>query len=235
VLTDTEAGMEYFGRSLAKGTVVLRGNVKTRKGTSVPASHVRAGWWIQNVEWSPNPAEPAPPLYITGHSIDLAENKNALTIGVDWMEREIGVRMGELLAMPASVTAVAAGHEYVGDVATPFDPSEPWAPEPFAEPWKPGLYEVPDPDPEPGRLEDYPKLKPKPEPPAPDMPDYPTPEPEPPPEPPAPVDPSTCTHSRKRAHVRHGWLGPLWFCPDCGLTWHVEQEPPNDVPPGWEA
>ena len=145
VATDSEAGMEYFGRSLAKGTVVLRGLVRTRKGTLMPAHHVRAGYWIQNVEWSPDPSQPAPPLYITGHSMSLGEQKNALTIGVDWMEREIGVRMGELLAIPATGAAgAAAAHEYVPDVATPSDPREPWAPEPYTAPWTPGAYEVPE-------------------------------------------------------------------------------------------
>jgi hypothetical protein len=93
------AGMAAYTRSMANGTVVLKGTCQTRKGSPVPAHHVRAGWSIQNVE-----AGSGQPLYVTGHSVDLADKRNALTIGVDWMEEEIGVRMGELLAVPATAT-----------------------------------------------------------------------------------------------------------------------------------
>ena len=97
-LTDASAGQEFYERSLAKGTVVIKGTMKNRLGAPVPAHHVRAGWWIQNLETGTGK-----PLYITGHSVDLAEKKNALTIGIDWMEKEIGVRQADLLAIPATV------------------------------------------------------------------------------------------------------------------------------------
>ena len=116
VLTDLVATSEYAGHSLAKGTVVLTGNVKNRKGSIIPAKHVRAGWWIQHLE-----VGRGEPLYITGHSIDLAAGKNALTVGEDWMEAEIGVREAELLAFPA--TAVDP------EAVTPPEPTDPYAPD----------------------------------------------------------------------------------------------------------
>ena len=105
-------------RSLAKGTVVITGTVRNRKGAPVPEHHVRAGWWIQNLDWQPDPKLPPPALYITGHSVDLAGKKNALTIGVDWMEKEIGVRMAELLAIPPTVVPDALTQDAV-DPYTP--------------------------------------------------------------------------------------------------------------------
>ena len=116
VLTDLVATSEYAGHSLAKGTVVLTGTVKNRKGSIIPAKHVRAGWWIQHLE-----VGRGEPLYITGHSIDLAAGKNALTVGEDWMEAEIGVREAELLAFPA--TAVDP------EAVTPPEPTDPYAPD----------------------------------------------------------------------------------------------------------
>ena len=115
------AGQVAFARSLAKGTVVLSGEVKDRRGAPVPAIHVRAGWGIQNLDYQPDPALPPPVLAITGHSVDLAARKNALTIGQDWMEKEIGVRMAELLAIPATAADSAA-------VADPVSPDAPYAP-----------------------------------------------------------------------------------------------------------
>ena len=127
ILEDSQAGMQYYGRSLAKGTVVISGMVENRKGAKVPAHHVRAGWWIQNMEWLPDPTLPAPVLYVTGHSVDLAAKKNALTIGEDWMEKEIGVRMAELLATPVPVVVEP---EYVEGYVE----AEPVVPEPIPEP-----------------------------------------------------------------------------------------------------
>ena len=115
VLTDLVATSEYAGHSLAKGTVVLTGNVKNRKGSIIPAKHVRAGWWIQHLE-----VGRGEPLYITGHSVDLAASKNALTVGEDWMESEIGVREAELLAFPA--TAVDPGAQEAPEPTDPYAP-----------------------------------------------------------------------------------------------------------------
>jgi len=118
------AGQSAFSRSLAKGTIVITGEVQDRKGAPVPAIHVRAGWGIQNLDYQPDPALPPPVLAITGHSVDLAGKRNALTIGQDWMEREIGVRMAELLAMPATpVPDEAPTDPYEPDA--PYDPGEP--------------------------------------------------------------------------------------------------------------
>lgn len=106
-VTDDEAATtEYEGHSLASGTVSISGTVKTRRGTLVPATHVRAGWWVQNLETGGDP------LYISAHSVDLAAGRNALTIGRDWMEDEIGVRMAELLAMPKTAAAVSLPAPY---------------------------------------------------------------------------------------------------------------------------
>jgi hypothetical protein len=102
VLADMDADQVIYDRSLSKGTVVISGTMKNRKGASVPAHHVRAGWLIQNNDYQPDPTLPPPALYITGHSVDLAGKKNALTIGKDWMEEQIGVRMAELLAIPGA-------------------------------------------------------------------------------------------------------------------------------------
>jgi hypothetical protein len=118
-LADAGAGQEFYERSLAKGTVVLKGLVRNRQGALVPAHHIRAGWWIQNIETGSTK-----PLYITGHSVDLADKKNALTIGVDWMEKEIGVRMAELLAIPATVVPDAVTQDSV-DPYTPDNPDDP--------------------------------------------------------------------------------------------------------------
>jgi hypothetical protein len=100
ILTDSIASEVAGSRSLTSGTIVIEGTVKNRKGAIIPAHHVRAGWHVQNVEWQPDPSQPPPTLYITGHSVDLAGRKNGLTVGVDWMEEEIGVRKAELLAIP---------------------------------------------------------------------------------------------------------------------------------------
>jgi hypothetical protein len=105
---DHTVGPVIYNHSLAKGTVVISGTVRNRQGTTVPAHHVRAGWWIQHLE-----TVNSTPLYITGHSVDLAEKKNALTIGIDWMEKEIGVRQAELLAIPATVVPEPVQEEYV--------------------------------------------------------------------------------------------------------------------------
>ena len=118
VLTDLVATSEYAGHSLAKGTVVLTGSVKNRKGVLIPAKHVRAGWWLQHLE-----VGRGEPLYITGHSIDLAASKNALTVGEDWMESEIGVREAELLAFPA--TAIDSEAQEAPESTDPYAPDAP--------------------------------------------------------------------------------------------------------------
>jgi hypothetical protein len=98
VAQDFAAGNVLYNRSLAKGTVAIQGYVRNRKGAFVKASHVRAGWWIQHTELGSKQ-----PLYITGHSVDAAAIRNALTIGQDWMEEAIGVKSADLLAIPETV------------------------------------------------------------------------------------------------------------------------------------
>jgi hypothetical protein len=110
-------------RSLAKGTVVISGTVRNRQGAVVPAHHVRAGWWIQHTETGSTQ-----PLYITGHSVDLAGKKNALTIGVDWMEKEIGVRQAELLAIPPTVVP----DPVTEDAVDPYTPDAPYESESYS-------------------------------------------------------------------------------------------------------
>jgi hypothetical protein len=97
ITADYEDGQCIYARSAYKGTVVLQGQCKTRTGSPIPAHHIRAGYWIQNTQLGSGQ-----PLYITGHSVDLAGQKNSLTIGRDWMEDEIGVREAELLSIPAT-------------------------------------------------------------------------------------------------------------------------------------
>jgi hypothetical protein len=105
-------GMVVYDRSRDRGTVVIEGQVRTRTGALVPATHVRAGWWVHNLE-ADNPR----PLLITGHSLDLAAGKNALTVGQDWMEDEIGVRMADLLAIPTPAPAEARVAPHAVDVS----------------------------------------------------------------------------------------------------------------------
>ncbi len=93
------AGQCLYQRSAMKGTVTIIGPVQNRKGALVPAHHVRAGWWIQHTELSTKP------LYISGHSVDLAAETNSLTIGEDWMEEQIGVKEAALLALPDTTQA----------------------------------------------------------------------------------------------------------------------------------
>lgn len=121
-LTDYGVGQGSYNRSRAKGTVVITGTVKNRLGTPVPAKHVRAGWWIQNLDRQTDPAKAPDTLYITGHSVDLAAGKNALTIGIDWMEKEIGVRQAELLAIPATDQTVPDAESMPG--VTPYEPTD---------------------------------------------------------------------------------------------------------------
>lgn len=97
ILAAYQEGQMLFERSTAKGTVTIEDVVKNRQGAVVPATHVRAGWWVQNLDKGTTE-----PLFITAHSVDLAGGRNALTVGRDWMEDEIGVRMSELLALPAT-------------------------------------------------------------------------------------------------------------------------------------
>jgi hypothetical protein len=153
-LTDYGAGQGSYNRSLAKGTVVLQGVCRNRQGAPVPAHHVRAGWWIQNLETGSTA-----PLYITGHSVDLAGKKNALTIGQDWMEKEIGVRMAELLAIPPTVVPDAVQDDY-SDPYTPDAPYEPpYEPEPYVDPTVP---DEPDPMTPPPPMPTLPGVAPNP-------------------------------------------------------------------------
>ncbi len=150
VLVDVAASEVYAGRSLAKGTIVLRGTCRTRTGTTVPAHHIRAGWWIQNLEWLPDPTQLPPTLFITDYSVDLADRKVALTIGDDSMEELIGVRLAELLSIPASTsteysvsedTTTSSPDEWVSDTftvpdsgPTPIGPPPPVGPPPGVDP-----------------------------------------------------------------------------------------------------
>ena len=115
-LTDAGAGNTVYNRSRAKGTVVVQGTVMSRKGSPVPAEHIKAAWWVQNLERGSGT-----PLYVTGHSVDVAAGKNALTIGEDWMEQQIGVSMAQLLAIPAPASVdvspvdMASGNSGVTD------------------------------------------------------------------------------------------------------------------------
>jgi len=131
------AGQVYYDRSMCKGNVVIEGRVQNRLGALVPAHHVRAGWWIQNLETGNGK-----PLYITGHSVALADKKNALTIGQDWMEEAIGVKTADLLAIPATVAPDA---EAVED--DPMTPPPPPPPIPDAPP--PPIPDAPVPGPTP--------------------------------------------------------------------------------------
>lgn len=105
-------GMTVIERTLDSGTVVIQGKVRTRSGAVVPAEHVRAGWWIHNIEAGDDP------LLISAHSVDLAAGKNALTIGVDWMEEETGTKLADVLAKPQA-TAIATTE---GAAADPYMP-----------------------------------------------------------------------------------------------------------------
>lgn len=103
-----DLGMTIIDRALDNGTATIEGNVRTAAGTVVPATHVRAGWWLTNLDYMPDASEGPRPLVISGHDVgDLKAGQNVLTIGEDWMFQEIGVRMGELLAIsePTEVTA----------------------------------------------------------------------------------------------------------------------------------
>lgn len=107
------AGPVIYDRSLAKGNVVIKGLVQNRKGALIPAHHVRAGWWIQHLETGSGK-----PLYIAGHNVNMTDRRNALTIGEDWMEEQIGVRSAELLALPETVAVDP-------ETGEPTDP-DPW-------------------------------------------------------------------------------------------------------------
>ena len=147
ILADSRAGMQYYGRSMSKGTVVLADVVENRRGAKVPALHVRAGWWIQNVAWQPDPTQPPPTLYITGHNLDLGAGRNALTIGRDWMEEAIGVSMAQVLATPTPVARAVTPPEYLANdeppppETTPSYAPEPYVPTPYTpEPYTPEPY-----------------------------------------------------------------------------------------------
>ena len=102
-----------------KGTVVIEGEVQNRKGATVPAEHVRAGWWIQHTELATQP------IYISGHSVSLNDHRNALTVGEDWMEDQIGVREAELLAIaptPAPEDVVPPEETPPPEEPNPVDP-----------------------------------------------------------------------------------------------------------------
>ena len=113
VLTDAGAGNTVYNRSRAKGTVVVQDTVLSRNGAPVPATHVKAGWWLQNLETGSGK-----PLFVTGHSVDVSAGKNALTVGEDWMVDQIGVSMAQLLAIPAT----SAPDAVTADAVDPWTP-----------------------------------------------------------------------------------------------------------------
>ena len=127
-------GQVILDRSLDSGTAVITGSVMTQAGTVVPATHVRSGWWLQNLD-DPGTDERPKPLIITGASVNLASGENALTIGDDWMEAEIGVKMADLLALPAPADAVVT-EDAVADYSDPVpaDPLDDFTEPPYSEP-----------------------------------------------------------------------------------------------------
>jgi hypothetical protein len=127
------AGTCLYERSAMKGSVVIEGEVMNRKGATVPATHVRAGWWIQHTELA------VKPIYISGHAVSMADKRNALTLGTDWMEEQIGVREAELLAIAPTPTT---------DPTDPTDPKKVW-PGPYTPPPPPTPTPAPAPAPGP--------------------------------------------------------------------------------------
>jgi hypothetical protein len=90
------AGTILYERSYAKGNVVLEGWCVNRLGAFVKASHITTDdWWIQNLDSGTHQ-----PLRITGVSVDMKAGRNALTIGEDATEEQMGLRIAELLALP---------------------------------------------------------------------------------------------------------------------------------------
>jgi len=96
VAQDYNAGMVIYDRSFSKGTVAIQGAVVNQLGARILAPYVTTdGWWVQNLSSGTNR-----PLRITATSVDMTSCGNALTIGEDWMEQEIGARMAEFMAWP---------------------------------------------------------------------------------------------------------------------------------------
>lgn len=93
-------GMTINDRVQDNGQVTIEKVVRTRAGTLVPATHVQAGWWIENQEYRPYPDDKPRPLLIQAHNVDLQAGKNVLTIGIDYTEKELGMKIADLLAEP---------------------------------------------------------------------------------------------------------------------------------------
>lgn len=111
-------GGTIIDRVLDSGVAVIEGEVDTAAGTKVPAARVRAGWWLQNLDYQPEASDKPRPLLITGNDVSLANGRNALTVGVDWVEKEIGVSMARTLALPEPVEVSAAE----ASAADPYQP-----------------------------------------------------------------------------------------------------------------
>jgi hypothetical protein len=114
IAQDYSAGMVIYDRSYAKGNVLLEKTCVNRLGAPVRATDVTTDdYWIQNLDEGSGR-----PLRITGTNVDLKARRNALTIGEDWMEEELGLRNAELMALPETVVV----DPETGD---PVDP-DPW-------------------------------------------------------------------------------------------------------------
>jgi len=99
IAQDYSAGMVIYDRSYAKGNVLLEKTCVNRLGAPVRATDVTTDdYWIQNLDEGSGR-----PLRITGTNVDLKARRNALTIGEDWMEEELGLRNAELMALPETV------------------------------------------------------------------------------------------------------------------------------------
>jgi hypothetical protein len=99
------AGPCIYDRSFAKGTLTLQGTVRNRLGALIPVEQITTeDWWVQHSLYAKGR-----PLRITGTSVDLVARKNVLTIGDETAdEAALGLRMGELMAIPDAVTNALA-------------------------------------------------------------------------------------------------------------------------------
>lgn len=111
-------GVAIIDRVLDSGVAVVEGELDTAAGTKVPATHVRAGWWLQHLDYQPTASDKPRPLLITGHDPTLNNGRNALTVGSDWMEDEIGVSMARTMALPEPTQASPAEQS----AADPYQP-----------------------------------------------------------------------------------------------------------------
>ena len=121
-----QLGQVVLDRATDSGSLVIEGMVETRAGTKVEATHVRSGWWVQNLDYDPEEDDKPRPLLITGHGGTLKSGENALTIGVDWMEEEMGVKLADLLTAPGRTSAPRHGSPAApGQIDGPAT-SKPW-------------------------------------------------------------------------------------------------------------